>query len=235
MRADEQDRSHVRRCAWCWFILVAAAVSGPIQAQEQPGSDVPSRSRDPIDLSADQIRTWEDAEGRWFLLTGSERVAVFQGIDEGLRAQQAVVRIKGPDGPGAGGYQAEVYAEGNVVAVGRRVRPVATLSKTLRSNRDARLKPYPKGAVVRLTRTAEGRADPWPCVPAHPGSDGRSAAPAGSDRPDLSPGHTRRDSTCGGAEPRAILAGGIAAAAIDGCSLRRPRDRCPAPRSRRRT
>jgi hypothetical protein len=166
---------------------VAATLSGPIQAQEQPGSDVPSRSKDPIDLSADQIQTWTDAEGRWFLLTGPTRVAVLQGIDEGLRAQQAVVRIKGADGQGPGSYLAEVYAEGNVVPVGRRAKPVATLSKTLRSTRDARPKPYDKGAITRLAGPPKdapilGRAFPRAQVAAAPAPP-QSARAAPESRP----------------------------------------------------
>jgi hypothetical protein len=130
---------------------MAMACGGSVRAQDAAGAapGLPGGVRDPIVVAADVIQTWEDAGGRWILLSGPSKVAVLQGI-EGLRARQAVMRVKGPEAPGLGPYQAEVYAEGDVVPVGPRVPTVPTMKMSLRSNLDIRLKPYGRGGLKRL-------------------------------------------------------------------------------------
>jgi lipopolysaccharide export system protein LptA len=147
VRGYDKTRKHARRCAWCWLILFASAVSGPVRAQQGPEPELARRTRDPIDLAADQILSWQEGDVRWFLLSG--QIAVLQG-NEGLRARQAVVRVTGPDLPGMRAYHAEVYAEGDVSPVGPRGRPIPALRMTLRSNQDVRPKPYDEGALYRL-------------------------------------------------------------------------------------
>ena len=147
MRGYDQTRNRVRHRAWCWLILGIAAVPGPIQAQDARDSAASGHARDPIDLAADHIQTWQDGDARWFVLSG--QIAVIQG-DEGLRAKQAVVRVTTPDGPGVRAYQAEVYAEGGVLPIGPRVSPRPSLRMTLRSTQDIQLKPYEESGLVRM-------------------------------------------------------------------------------------
>jgi hypothetical protein len=83
VRGPDQTSGLVRPRAGAWLALLVAAASALGQEPALPLTD-------PIDLTADRIRTWDVGEVRWAILEG--KAGVFQDA-EGSRADRAVVRI----------------------------------------------------------------------------------------------------------------------------------------------
>lgn len=144
MRVHQQTSDHAPSGTWIWLLLLAALAAPTALAA--PGAD-PSgvvRSADPVDLAADAIHAWSSGNAKWFYLRG--RVAILQGID-GVRADEAVVRVSGDPAAGAEGYRFDVYAEGQVQPVGPPSPPRRALRTTLVSDKPYALKPYTKGGL----------------------------------------------------------------------------------------
>ena len=84
-------------------------------AQEQAAPEM-QVSADPIELAAQRVQVWETPGVKWAILSGE--AAVIQAGD-GLRARAAVVRLTEVPLDDGKGYQAEIYAEGDVRASGQ--------------------------------------------------------------------------------------------------------------------
>ena len=96
----------------------ALAIPTASRAQDPAAPDA-QEANDPIELAARHVQVWETAGERWAILSGE--AAVLQAGD-GLRAREAVVRIIEVSMEDGKGYQAEIYAEGEVRISGRGAR-----------------------------------------------------------------------------------------------------------------
>jgi len=107
---------------------------------------------EPIVLSARRVAPWDGFGARWLYLAGD--VAVLQGV-EGIRAQQAVARIRTIESPeGNPVYVLDVYAEGKVRVSGAAV-PLERQRATYQTSSEVRVSPYQQSGVARLT------GSPW--------------------------------------------------------------------------
>lgn len=127
--------------------LVLACLAAAVSARAQ---DVPAA--DPLVLTADRVRYWDESGVRWVLLEG--RCAVLQGT-EGVRSERAAVRIE-PLGAGSDpGYRVEVHAEGRA----RFTHDVGGAAEHLRMTRAT-------SAEVRIKSSGKGRPEPLQGPPA---------------------------------------------------------------------
>ncbi len=148
MRSHDQSSGRALGSAWFWLILLASVAPAAVRAQEGQEAPVPpSRSTDPIELAAHQIRVWSHGPEQWVILTNT--AAIQQGL-EGLRAQEAVIRIVPAPDQGAEAYRIEVYAEGTVQTIGRADPPQRTLRATFLTLNKIRLNPHDSAALDRL-------------------------------------------------------------------------------------
>lgn len=145
VRQHEQTTDSTRR-AWCWIILGITLALSPIQAWSQAESVDPARSAEPIDLAAGSIRLWNQGADQWLLLQG--KVAILQGL-EGVRANQAVIRVTRSETPTGATHRLDVYAEGQAQPIGRPVSPLPVYRTTLVTDKNVRFKPYDNKAVAR--------------------------------------------------------------------------------------
>lgn len=152
VRGHDQTSRLVRNRAWPGLILAAFAVlSATASGEERPGAraDVPSLSAgDPIDLAGLRVHAWNEGPVRWVHLEG--RVSVFQGV-EGLRAEEAIVRVTTSVAPGGIRHAVDVYAE---VPGAQATRRSHSRSKSFRTSfttdQVVRLRSIEKGALNRL-------------------------------------------------------------------------------------
>lgn len=158
MRGHDQSNRRVQSRAWFGLILVATAAVAlrPGPGQEVDGAEPPpvvSRARDPIDLAARRVQVWEQGGDQWVLLSG--QAAVLQGA-EGLRGEEAVVRVSETPSASGGGpsFRLEVYAEG-VGSVGRS-DPGSAVQTTFTTVAEVRLRPYQPRGLVRLDAPPQG-------------------------------------------------------------------------------
>ncbi|SIO59706.1 hypothetical protein SAMN05444166_6147 [Singulisphaera sp. GP187] len=141
----EQTTDSTRR-TWCWIILGITLASSPVQAQSDAESAQSARSADPIDLAAGSIRLWNQGAEQWLLLQG--KVAIHQGL-EGVRANQAVIRVTRSETRTGVSHRIDVYAEGQAQPIGRPVSPRNSYRTTLVTDKNIRFKPYDNKVVAR--------------------------------------------------------------------------------------
>lgn len=145
MRGHDQTNGRSRRRAWFWLILSVACGAAQAPAQEAMQGEPPPLTADPIELAAEEIRYWDSGGSRWAILSG--KAAVIQGL-EGLRADSVALKVDTISAATERFYRAEVYAEGNVQAIGE-----AGAKRSYRiqlTARDLRLKPYKSNGAVFL-------------------------------------------------------------------------------------
>ena len=134
--------------------MFAVLVPGATEAQEQGISTVHgSESADSLDLAARRVLVWDGPAERWAVLSGD--AAVLQGA-EGLRGRGAVIRIIEVPMKGGKGYQADVYAEGDVRVVGQAGPPQAEHRAVFRTSKEVRLEPYDPSGLTRLNEPPRG-------------------------------------------------------------------------------
>ncbi|MGE3820508.1 MAG: hypothetical protein AB7I30_13935 [Isosphaeraceae bacterium] len=110
MRGHDQTSRRVRSRAWSGLILAALAVAPAMASgEERPDTHttLPSAA-DPIDLGGRRVQTWNEGTVEWVHLEG--RASVFQGV-EGVRVEEALVRITSTRNPGGTRHTVEVYGE----------------------------------------------------------------------------------------------------------------------------
>ena len=150
MQGRHQSRDRRRVGAWAVIVPLAVLACDCTRAQVDPAA---RRSAiDPMVLAADAIAIWEEGSARWVRLSG--RAAAFQGLD-GVRAAEAVVRIRPVDRPGRPSYRVDVFAEGEdgtlvpIITLGKNelVGEMAVLSNAPRS---ATLKAHGRVRTLRI-------------------------------------------------------------------------------------
>lgn len=168
-----QGHDQTRVCAPRWvrlgLVLMAVSVPHLVCAQAPDGPEAMSHDAEPIDLAADRITAWGLGNTQWLVLQG--QAAIIQGGVDGVRADQAVVRVVRSDEDGITASHVEIYAEGHVrpMGEGSAARPSARI--TLRTVRDVTLSPYSGDrGMVRLNGRPNGlaildRAYPPPAAP----------------------------------------------------------------------
>lgn len=187
MRQHEQTTDSTRR-TWCWIVLGITLAPSPVWAQSQAESAQPTRLAEPIDLAAGSIRLWNQGADQWLLLQG--KVAILQGL-EGVRANQAVIRVTRAESRTGAVHRLDVYAEGQAQPIGRPATPLPAYRTTLVTDKNIRYKPYdnkpvspeagpPKGLLIL------GRAFPTTPLARTPGS----AIPPPNVRPVRAPAGT---------------------------------------------
>jgi len=125
------------------LIVTVLVASRPVRAQEGPDASPTRRAADPVDLAAHRVQAWNSGDEQWVVLSG-EAAVLQEG--EGLRADQAVVRITPVSAGGSTSYRLEVYAEGEVRPTGKLGAPRRSMRATFSTEKEVRLKPYdPKG------------------------------------------------------------------------------------------
>ncbi|WP_406695407.1 hypothetical protein V5E97_30730 [Singulisphaera sp. Ch08] len=154
MRLHEQTTDSTRR-TWCWIILGITLAPSPVLAQSQAESAQLARSADPIDLAAGSIRHWSQGPDQWLLLQG--KVAILQGL-EGVRANQAVIRVTRSETQTGALHRLDVYAEGQAQPIGRPVSPLPVYRTTLVTDKNVRFKPYDNKVVAREASPPKGLA-----------------------------------------------------------------------------
>ena len=162
MRGYDQTSRPVPSRAWSGLILVSAfasamvlALTGASRGQTTPGP-VPAQSHagDPIDLAAHRVQIWEAAGARWVHLEG--RAAVLQGV-EGVRAEEAFVRIVAQPSPGGPLYRVDVHAEG-VRPGPDDPAPRQTLRASFTTDQEVNVRPYAPGGLTRFAAPPAGVA-----------------------------------------------------------------------------
>lgn len=158
MQGYDQTIVRAARLAWAWLILAACCV-GPASArgQDASGPEPIGRATDPIALSADLIRGWDEGEVRWLLLQG--RAAVIQGGVEGVRADWLVVRVARSVREGVSTSDLEVYAEGQVRPLGKPGLSPRSLRLALRTEAKVEVTSYAgERGLIRLPAAPRGIA-----------------------------------------------------------------------------
>lgn len=107
-------------------------------------------------MAADRIRTWREGESHFVHLSG--HVAILQELD-GLRAEEALVRIDSPPPGKQGIYLVEARGERAVPAGRPKDSPRAALSITLSSTAGVDIRPpHAGGPVIQLVQPPDGLA-----------------------------------------------------------------------------
>jgi hypothetical protein len=119
-------------------LIFALAIPTATRAQDQAAPDAQAAA-DPIELAARRVQVWDTAGERWAILSGE--AAVLQAGD-GLRARAAVVRILEVPMENGKGYQAEIYAEGEVRISGQGGPPRPQARTVLRTRKQVQLRAY---------------------------------------------------------------------------------------------
>ncbi len=144
MREHDQPRLHTRLCLWSGLIF-ALAIPTASRAQDPAAPDAQA-ANDPIELAARHVQVWETAGERWAILSGE--AAVLQAGD-GLRARAAVVRIIEVPMEDGKGYQAEIYAEGEVRISGQGGPPRPQVRTVLRTRKQVQLRAYRENGLTQ--------------------------------------------------------------------------------------
>ena len=144
MREHDQPRLHTRLCLWSGLIF-ALAIPTASRAQDPAAPDAQA-ANDPIELAARHVQVWETAGERWTILSGE--AAVLQAGD-GLRACAAVVRIIEVPMEDGKGYQAEIYAEGEVRISGQGGPPRPQVRTVLRTRKQVQLRAYRENGLTQ--------------------------------------------------------------------------------------
>ncbi|MHC5538105.1 hypothetical protein ACYOEI_07735, partial [Singulisphaera rosea] len=147
------------------------AVSVPllVRAQAPASPEVLSHDAEPIDLAADRITAWGVGTSQWLVLQG--QAAIIQGGVDGVRADQAVVRVVRSNDDGITTSHVEIYAEGHVQPMGEGPSARPSGRMTLRTVREVTLNPYSGDrGMVHLKGRPSGvaildRAFPPPAAP----------------------------------------------------------------------
>jgi hypothetical protein len=217
VRGHDQTSRRVQSRAWSGLILVSAfasavaVVAGSVHGQETPGAEPPrSHASDPIDLAARRVQVWDDAGVRWVYLVG--RAAVLQGVD-GVRANEALVRITSRTDPAGTVYHLDIHAEG-ITPTADELAPRRSDRITLTTDHDVSVRSYEPGGCVRLGRAPAGLAilARSGLMPAAPPPDRRAAPPrslqrrSNPDAPDTPAPVADRATTPIPARPRQPLA-----------------------------
>jgi len=126
------------------LVTIALPLGGLAHGQELASAQAIS---DPIELAAQQVQEWESGGEHWALLWGD--AAIFQG-SEGVRARAAVVRVIGIDLDGARGYQADVYAEGDIRLSGPDRSLRSTHRTFFRTATQVQLRAYRRSGYAQL-------------------------------------------------------------------------------------
>ena len=127
-----------------WLILVCA----PAHLRADP----PTRDAAPVDLAGWSVRVWQDGSDQWVYLAG--QAAALQGV-EGLRSDEAIVRVVEESSARGPLYRVEVYAE-SLLPDARPPAGKATPARRkaaramFRTEAPPRLKPYESKGLVRL-------------------------------------------------------------------------------------
>ena len=144
VREHDQPRLHMRLCLWSGLIF-ALAIPTASRAQDPAALDAQA-ANDPIELAARHVQVWETAGERWAILSGE--AAVLQAGD-GLRAHAAVVRIIEVPMEDGKGYQAEIYAEGEVRISGQGGRPRPQVRTVLLTRKQVQLRAYRENGLTQ--------------------------------------------------------------------------------------
>jgi hypothetical protein len=145
VRGDDQSSRYPPRGVWFGLILLLGM--GPVLfAQDEPDATTARRLQDPIVLAGRRVTEWSTAEGRWVHLFG--KAAVLQGV-EGLRAQEAVVRIVEQLSSTERTFLVEVYAEGDVSVVGGS-GVHSSRHAVFQTAKELQLSPYERSGLTRL-------------------------------------------------------------------------------------
>jgi hypothetical protein len=132
------------------LLIASALVASPsVRAQEGPDASPTRRAADPVDLAAHRIQAWKSGDEQWVVLSG-EAAVLQEG--EGLRADQAVIRVTPVTIGGTVSYQLEVYAEGEVRPTGKLGAPRRSMRAAFTTEKEVRLKPYEPDGLSRPTR-----------------------------------------------------------------------------------
>ena len=134
----------MRLCLWSGLIF-ALAIPTASRAQDPAAPDAQA-ANDPIELAARHVQVWETAAERWAILSGE--AAVLQAGD-GLRARAAVVRIIEVPMEDGKGYQAEIYAEGEVRISGQGRPPRPQVRTVLRTGKQVQLRAYRENGLTQ--------------------------------------------------------------------------------------
>ena len=126
-------------------LIFALAIPTASRAQDPAAPDAQA-ANDPIELAARHVQVWETAGERWAILSGE--AAVLQAGD-GLRARAAVVRIIEVSMEDGKGYQAEIYAEGEVRISGQGGRPRPQVRTVLRTRKQVQLRAYRENGLTQ--------------------------------------------------------------------------------------
>jgi len=129
---------------WFGFILLIG-MGQVLFAQDEPDATTARRLQDPIVLAGRRVTEWSTADGRWVHLFG--KAAVLQGV-EGLRAQEAVVRIVEQSSTERT-FQVEVYAEGEVSVVGA-TGALSSRHAVFQTAKELQLSPYESSGFTGL-------------------------------------------------------------------------------------
>ena len=129
-------------------MLAALALSGA-RGLGAVGDDGPALlPAEVVRLSADQVRTWQDADGsRWLLLEGN--AAALHGT-EGIRADAIGVHVTPTTRNGMDGFEVEVHAEGKARTTEPFARAIASRHTSFATARDPKLTAFGEGKIVRL-------------------------------------------------------------------------------------
>ncbi len=144
VREHDQPRFHTRTCLWLSLIFALALPFASL-AQEQAAPEI-QVSADPIELAAQRVQVWETPGVKWAILSGE--AAVIQAGD-GLRARAAVVRLTELPLDDGKGYQAEIYAEGEVRVSGQAQPPRSRLRTVLRTRKQVQLNSYSRNGLTQ--------------------------------------------------------------------------------------
>ncbi|MGO9468841.1 MAG: hypothetical protein ACLQVF_32335 [Isosphaeraceae bacterium] len=146
MRGDDRPSRYPPRGVWLGFIL-AAGMAPILLAQDSLSARDLRASKEPIVLSARRVAPWDGFGARWLYLSGD--VAVLQGT-EGIRAQQAVARIRTVESPeGEKVYVVDLYSEGKV-QLSAAAEPRARHRATFETSHEVRVSPYQESGLARL-------------------------------------------------------------------------------------
>jgi len=126
-------------------LIFALAIPTATRAQDQAAQD--AQAADPIELAARHVQVWQTAGERWAILSGE--AAVLQAGD-GLRARAAVVRIIEVPMDNSKGYQADIYAEGEVRITGQGGPPRPQARTVLRTRKQVQLRVYKDNGYTQL-------------------------------------------------------------------------------------
>jgi hypothetical protein len=145
VRGDDRSSRYPPRGVWFGLILLTG-LGQVLLAQDEPDATTARRLQEPIVLAGRRVTEWSTADGRWVHLFG--KAAVLQGV-EGLRANEAIVRIVEQSSSAERTVQVQVYAEGDVSVVGAS-GVLSSRHAVFRTAKDLQLSPYERSGFTAL-------------------------------------------------------------------------------------